>query len=272
VASYGAGFAIQGLAGPDAWRWMLASSAVPAVITLLLRLGTPVSPRWLMSRGRVEEARRIVHTYIGPGYELDEADAAAEPVRYGELFTRRYRARTIFAGTFWLCQVFPYFAIGTFLPAISHALGLGGGLLGEVLYNLLLLLGAVVGFLVMDLLPRRRFVIATFAVVCVALVVLGLAPSGPLALVLLAQQRRADGIVRAHGQAEHQAQHEQQHRPVHEQLGERGEHEHDQVEHQDLLPADAVGDRPEDQRAEKDADQRRGKREPVNANSTDVAS
>jgi len=184
VASYAAGFAIQQLAGPEAWRWMLASSAVPAAITLLLRLGTPESPRWLMSRGRVEEARRIVHTYIGADYEPDEADAAVEPVRYRELFTRRYRSRTIFAGTFWLCQVFPYFAIGTFLPAISHALGLGGGLLGEVLYNLLLALGAVAGLLVMDLLPRRRFVIVTFAVVCIALVVLGLAPSGPLALVL----------------------------------------------------------------------------------------
>jgi MFS transporter, putative metabolite transport protein len=183
VASYGAGFGIQQLAGPDAWRWMLASSAVPAVVTLLLRLGTPESPRWLMSRGRVEEARRIVHTYIGPEYEPDEADAG-EPVRYRELFTSRYRSRTIFAGTFWLCQVFPYFAIGTFLPAVSHALGLGEGVLGEVLYNVLLALGAVAGFLVMDLLPRRRFVIATFAVVCLALVVLGLAPSGPLALVL----------------------------------------------------------------------------------------
>lgn len=29
--------------GPDAWRWMLASSAVPAVILVLLRLGTPES-------------------------------------------------------------------------------------------------------------------------------------------------------------------------------------------------------------------------------------
>lgn len=53
-----------------------------------------------------------MHTYIGGDYEPDEADAAVEPVRYRELFTRRYRSRTIFACTFWLCQVFPYFAIG----------------------------------------------------------------------------------------------------------------------------------------------------------------
>ena len=42
--------------GPDAWRWMLASSAIPALLILTMRLGTPESPRWLLSNGRAEEA------------------------------------------------------------------------------------------------------------------------------------------------------------------------------------------------------------------------
>ncbi|CAM5697612.1 Sialic acid transporter NanT [Streptomyces antimycoticus] len=47
--SYWAGWLLLGT-GDDAWRWMLASGAVPAVLFLLLRAGVPESPRWLASR------------------------------------------------------------------------------------------------------------------------------------------------------------------------------------------------------------------------------
>ncbi len=65
VAAYVTGYFMQGL-GPEAWRWMLASSAIPAALVLLMRLGTPESPRWLLSKGRVEEARRVVKVTYTP--------------------------------------------------------------------------------------------------------------------------------------------------------------------------------------------------------------
>ena len=46
--------------GPDGWRWLLACPAVPAAILVLLRIGTPESPRWLLSQGRVEEAEAVM--------------------------------------------------------------------------------------------------------------------------------------------------------------------------------------------------------------------
>lgn len=183
VASYGAGLAIQNL-GPDSWRWILASGAVPAFLTLLLRLGTPESPRWLASKGRVEEAREVVRRYIGPGYDIDAPDSGTAPARYRELFSARYRKRLLFAGGFWLCQVFPYFAIGTFLPGVLAGLGMEDGVTGEIAYNAILALGAIAGFAVMDLVPRRRFTIATFAVVAVTLLMLAVWPHGPMGYVL----------------------------------------------------------------------------------------
>ena len=64
AAAYPVGFLLRGM-GPDAWRWMLASPAMFAVITLLLRLGTPESPRWLLSSGRIEDARAAIKKVYG---------------------------------------------------------------------------------------------------------------------------------------------------------------------------------------------------------------
>src|SRR6185295_2968773 len=42
------------------WQWMFYVGAVPAVIALILRRMLPESPRWLASRGRLEEADRTM--------------------------------------------------------------------------------------------------------------------------------------------------------------------------------------------------------------------
>ena len=39
--------------GPTvAWRYMLMSAAIPAVITIAARMRTPESPRWLLQHGK----------------------------------------------------------------------------------------------------------------------------------------------------------------------------------------------------------------------------
>ncbi|HMI36470.1 MAG TPA: D-xylose transporter XylE [Steroidobacteraceae bacterium] len=42
------------------WRWMLASEAVPALLFLVLLLGVPDSPRWLVMKSRDAEARALL--------------------------------------------------------------------------------------------------------------------------------------------------------------------------------------------------------------------
>jgi MFS transporter, putative metabolite transport protein len=49
--------------GDDAWRWMLGLAAIPAALILLARQGLPESPRWLLARGRVDEARAAFATF-----------------------------------------------------------------------------------------------------------------------------------------------------------------------------------------------------------------
>jgi sugar porter (SP) family MFS transporter len=46
--------------GDTEWRWKLGVEAAPAALFLILLLAIPRSPRWLVQRGRVEEARGVV--------------------------------------------------------------------------------------------------------------------------------------------------------------------------------------------------------------------
>ncbi|MGA5536851.1 MFS transporter [Mycolicibacterium nivoides] len=181
--AYGVG-AILADTGHDAWRWMLATSAVPALIVLLLRFRTPESPRWLASVGRIEEARAVVNTYFGPQYSIDEPGGMQVRTSYRELFGRRYAGRTVFAGVFWACQVFPYFALGTFLPSLLVALGIHSGILGELLFNVVLLTGAILGWLYIDRIGRRPLTIWSFVAIAGGLAILGIFHDGSMWLLV----------------------------------------------------------------------------------------
>jgi SP family arabinose:H+ symporter-like MFS transporter len=57
LSNYLVGLAALGLAE---WRWQLGVASVPAVVFLLMLVGTPPSPRWLILRGRLHEARAVL--------------------------------------------------------------------------------------------------------------------------------------------------------------------------------------------------------------------
>ncbi len=101
------------------------------------------------------------------------------------LFSRGLRKRTAFAGLFWFCQVVPYFAIFTFLPTILEGLGMSGGFSSEILLNLFLFAGAIVGVAIMDIMPRKTFVIGSFAILSVVGAVLGIFPGAPVTVILI---------------------------------------------------------------------------------------
>jgi len=46
--------------GPAEWRWKLGIPAVPAILFLLFLFGIPRSPRWLVKKQRIAEARDVL--------------------------------------------------------------------------------------------------------------------------------------------------------------------------------------------------------------------
>ena len=51
--------------GENAWRWMMGVEAIPAILYTLLCLRIPKSPRWLITRGELDQARQI-HNRVDP--------------------------------------------------------------------------------------------------------------------------------------------------------------------------------------------------------------
>lgn len=169
-----------GKLGPDSWRWMLVSAVVPAVIVLVMRIGAPESPRWLVKMGRNEEAREIVTKYIGPNAVMDENTSEDTTSNYGtkDLFNKHLWKRTAFGGLFYVCQVVPYFAIYTFLPTILEKMGFEETFMVDMLLNLFLLVGAIAGLWCTEKFTRRGFTIYSFIIMTVFLFILSLLPAG----------------------------------------------------------------------------------------------
>ena len=57
-------------AGTDQWRWMFGLGAIPAIILVIGMMVLSESPRWLIGRNRIEEARTILGR-IMPGQNID---------------------------------------------------------------------------------------------------------------------------------------------------------------------------------------------------------
>lgn len=185
VVAYLVGFAMRDM-GPDAWRLMLAVSGVPALLIFPLRIGVPESPIWLMARGRGEEAMAIVRQKFGPGVVLPPASPVSSQKRgsWSQLYSAKWRKNTWVGCVFYTCQVIPFFALGTFSPSVLQALNVQDKFVGGLVYNVLLMTGALLGLLIIDRISRRAFLIGTFYLSALGLAVLAYASLGPIGTIL----------------------------------------------------------------------------------------
>jgi sugar porter (SP) family MFS transporter len=64
-------FIRQSWNGQFGWRWMFAAVVVPSLIFFLCSLFVPESPRWLLTRGRRDQAQRTLARIGGDAYSQD---------------------------------------------------------------------------------------------------------------------------------------------------------------------------------------------------------
>src|SRR6266566_8184531 len=117
----------------NGWRIMYGIGALLALVGILLRFQLPESPRWLISRGRVDEADRIVTSMEerarkslpdlpAPAAEIPVLPAAAR-ISYAEIFSNRlYLQRTILLVIVWFLGYVTVYAIAQGLTSLLDAL------------------------------------------------------------------------------------------------------------------------------------------------------
>ena len=81
--------------GASEWRWELGVTAIPAALFFVMLFTIPRSPRWLVKKGRVAEARTVLQTTGDENYEHDLREIVAsinieQSQATEKLFTRKY--------------------------------------------------------------------------------------------------------------------------------------------------------------------------------------
>lgn len=181
------------------WEYMFLVGGIPGILIALLILRLPESPRWLISKGRFDDADRVIASIEAstPARHLDAARNQAEiegrvavleegmrsqkKGDWRELFSSFYRGRTLVVWVLWASSYFIANGINNWLPSLYktvYNLPLQESLHMASLSNVLSTCAVLVCALLVDRVGRRRWAIGCFVVGGVLLTVLGLFGTG----------------------------------------------------------------------------------------------
>ncbi len=113
----------------DAWRYIFAVTAFPALIGIGLRFLVPESPLYLLRTGRSEEAKVVVNSMLKTNGRaaLDERTgiAQSEASKGQSLFSPALRQRSIMILAIWFLVSVSYYGVFTWMPARLAGEGFG---------------------------------------------------------------------------------------------------------------------------------------------------
>jgi sugar porter (SP) family MFS transporter len=184
------------------WRWMFALSAIPGVILAVALRFVPFSPRWLVERGRVDEAYAVLVHLRGPEadveVEISGIRAAADhpTASWRELLSPGIRiALIVGVGLAVLQQATGINAVLYYAPTIFQSAGLeseSSAILAGAGLGVVNVIFTIVAIRYIDRLGRRTLLLAGSAGMVVGLFALGLAfalpdpGSGTVAVIAIA--------------------------------------------------------------------------------------
>jgi sugar porter (SP) family MFS transporter len=174
--------------GRFAWRWMFTAVALPSVVFFLSALVVPESPRWLVDRKRIDQARRTLARIGGKSYsdatlqEIETSLDASGTVRPGlaELWKGHSR-RVLMIGIVLavLQQWCGINVIFNYAEEIYRGAGYG---VNDILFNIVItgainLVCTIVAIATVDAFGRRPLMLLGCAGIGVSHLLLGLAYS-----------------------------------------------------------------------------------------------
>lgn len=149
--------------GENSWRWMMGVQAIPSFIYLLFVLTIPESPRWLLSKSRNEEAKKVLKSmgqevdYENMVFEINLDNKNASDSK-DTIFLKKYRTPLLLA--FFIAFFNQLSGINAFLyysPRIFQEAGLGEStaLLSSIGIGAINLVFTLIGVFLIDRLGRK---------------------------------------------------------------------------------------------------------------------
>ena len=194
----GAGLIARALVPAYGWQAMFLVGIIPGIILIPFRFFMRESPRWLASKGRYEEADRIVgqleESATAAGHRLEppkpDATRAKAGSNWRELFSGFYRRRTFTIWAMWFCSYLVANGMITWLPTLyrqTFNLPLETSLLYGLLTSVAGVVASVACALLIDRVGRKRwYMIAFFAAPLPLLALAFLGATSPLEVLILA--------------------------------------------------------------------------------------
>ena len=157
VGFIAAGFLAYWIIPVAGWRFVFIVEAVPALFLLVVRRVVPESPRWLMQRGRRDDAERVMADMERRVEERLRAPLPPAPTivlpempkshgsNFFGLWTGVYLRRTIMLWLLWFFALLGYYGITTWLSALLQQSGYS--VTKSILYPALISLAGIPGFI-----------------------------------------------------------------------------------------------------------------------------
>jgi len=148
--------------GENAWRWMMGIMVVPAIIYTICVLFISESPRWLLSKGKIEEAKRV-HETIDSDEDIEaialEIKTSGNENSHETIFDKRYRFPLILAFLIaFFNQLSGINALLYYAPRIFETAGLASStaLLSSIGIGITNLIFTLLGVFLIDRLGRKK--------------------------------------------------------------------------------------------------------------------
>lgn len=186
IAYFSNYFLQQSISDPDLkWRWMLGVGLIPALLYFIFLFFVPRSPRWLMQKGKDEEAMTVLEKINGKEQakiefkEIRESlnkDINSEKAGFKEVFSKKMKTVLIIGlGIAFFQQITGINAIFYYAPMIFEMAGGGkdAAFMQAIIIGLTNVVMTIVAMFLIDRLGRKPLLIIGSIGITVSLFITG---------------------------------------------------------------------------------------------------